>query len=330
LEDKQKKTKAPLKRTHSKTAILMLRVFVYEFTCAAAPSGIAAPLCAEGEAMLSAALADFGRVSGIEAFAIRSEADKPAAFRSAARRADWSLVIAPEFDGLLEQRCRWALEAGSRLLGPSPETVALCADKLALARHWLSNGVHTPPTITLEERPTKLTQWIVKPRFGAGSLDTVLNGELKSTSEIGPMIVQPFLSGRAASVAFLCGPAARLALPPAEQILSADGRFRYLGGRLPLPADLASRAVTLAWQAIDRVPGLCGYIGVDLVLGDDGRDWAIEINPRLTTSYIGLRALAESNLAEAMLEIAAGAELRPLRWRSGTVEFSAQGQCRRL
>ena len=52
------------------------------------------------------------------------------------------------------------------------------------------------------------------------------------------------------------------------------------------------------------MPGLSGYVGVDVVLGNDGRDWAIEINPRLTTSYVGLRALAGFNLAEAMLAVA--------------------------
>jgi hypothetical protein len=50
---------------------------------------------------------------------------------------------------------------------------------------------------------------------------------------------------------------------------------------------------------------------VDLVLGDaaDGsRDFAIEINPRLTTSYLGLRALARGSLAAALLRAVRGDE----------------------
>jgi predicted ATP-grasp superfamily ATP-dependent carboligase len=76
------------------------------------------------------------------------------------------------------------------------------------------------------------------------------------------------------------------------------------------------------------VPGLLGYVGVDLVLGDaaDGsQDYAIEINPRLTTSYVGLRQLAEFNLAEAMLVAAAGKLEQPLRWKPGHVRFSSDG-----
>jgi len=81
--------------------------------------------------------------------------------------------------------------------------------------------------------------------------------------------------------------------------------------------------VKLARRAVECVPGLLGYVGVDLVLGaaeDGSRDFAIEINPRLTTSYLGLRQLAKSNLAEAMLSVAAGTT-PDLKWRQEPVEF---------
>src|SRR6185295_10816789 len=103
--------------------------------------------------------------------------------------------------------------------------------------------------------------------------------------------LQECVAGTAASIAFLCGPAGNMPLVPVLQLLSDDGRYKYLGGELPIAPHLAQRAVTLGRRAVDCVPGLLGYIGVDLVLGDAGdgsRDFAIEINPRLTTSYVGL------------------------------------------
>ena len=98
---------------------------------------------------------------------------------------------------------------------------------------------------------------------------------------------------------------------------------------MPLPASLGERAHRLAKRAIDQVPGLLGFVGMDLVLGNDsdgGQDQVIEINPRLTTSYIGLRALAEPNLGEAMLNIAIGKGVAPLRWRPGQVQFHSNGR----
>src|SRR5690606_21127135 len=97
------------------------------------------------------------------------------------------------------------------------------------------------------------------------------------------------------------------ALPACRQHLSDDGRFRYLGGSLPLPPSLHARAARLAQQALDALPAAIGYVGVDLVLGaaDDGsRDVVIEVNPRLTTSYLGLRDAVKINLAELILQTA--------------------------
>jgi len=44
---------------------------------------------------------------------------------------------------------------------------------------------------------------------------------------------------------------------------------------------------------------LRGYVGVDVILTQD-EALLIEINPRLTTSYIGLRQVIDLNLAQAI------------------------------
>jgi predicted ATP-grasp superfamily ATP-dependent carboligase len=128
-------------------------------------------------------------------------------------------------------------------------------------------------------------------------------------------------------VAFLIGPAGLQALQPATQLLSENGRFQFQGGTLPLEHDLAQRAVRLGSQAVRTVEGMFGYVGVDLVLGADGEgDHVIEINPRFTTSYVGLRALAKDNLMEALLRIATGAAPNELAWRPGPVRFWPDGR----
>ncbi|MCE9568079.1 MAG: ATP-grasp domain-containing protein [Planctomycetes bacterium] len=230
------------------------------------------------------------------------------------------------------------LALGSQLLGPSFHAIQLTSDKLALSQHWREHGVRTPATTDREPTRCEVFPVVWKPQDGAGSTATFkLNSYFDATSakarlaaenHTGPMILQQFVSGQAASVAFLCGPAGNVPLLPTFQLLSDDGRFKYLGGELPIPSELAERATRLAQRAVDCVPGLLGYVGVDLVLGDaaDGsRDFAIEINPRLTTSYVGLRALADFNIAEAMLRIAKGELRDSLRWKPGRVRFGPDG-----
>jgi predicted ATP-grasp superfamily ATP-dependent carboligase len=329
-----------------------MRVFVYEYFCCGGWDGGAAGLRAEGRTMLAAALADFARLPGVEAATllapgaaawapagvavhVTSSAGEEAAFHRLAAAADWTLAVAPECGGVLAERCRWAEEAGGRLLGPSAAAVRLAADKAALADRLLSRGVPTPPCRPVASAPHSFPA-VCKPRDGAGSQATFLvsdESDLKSAIHqaraegwAGELVVQPYVPGEAASVALLIGPGRRLALPAAAQELSADGRFRYLGGRLPLPAGRDVRAARLAARAVDAVEGLFGHVGVDVALGaaaDGSGDAVIEINPRLTTSYVGLRRLARFNLAGALLAVAGGSAPPAWEWGAEEVRFHA-------
>jgi predicted ATP-grasp superfamily ATP-dependent carboligase len=340
-------------------------IFVYEYTCATKTTDSLASLRTEGWAMLSALVDDLSRIPGIEVISLLDHRQFPTnpgpafrcvdsdteerLFRELAAKADFTLVIAPEFDDILAQRCQWVEESGGRLLGPSLAAVRLTADKYALGQYLHSRQLPTPQSWLLgadnieSVNQAKLRilppcPAVLKPRFGAGSLATFLVGCPEDLSRLmvvtrnegfsGNMILQPLVPGKAVSVAFLMGPKQRLAMPAASQDLSEDGRFHHRGGYLPLPVNQADRARRLATRAIDQVSGLLGYVGVDLVLGpesDGSQDYVIEINPRLTTSYIGLRALAETNLAEALLNIAIGKEVA-LKWRSGRVQFHFDGR----
>jgi hypothetical protein len=330
-----------------------MRVFVYEYTCAE-PSRIAPSLHSEGWAMLSAIVEDFRCTPNVEVVTLlapsvpdmplvqihRIAGNSQGLFQELAGRSDYSLIIAPESGGILQERCRWVEEAGGRLLGPSADAVRLTADKLALGGHLHDRGVPTPPCRPVSGALPGLGDFpaVCKPRHGAGSQATYL---LQGSADVaacparaaaegyhGELLLQPFIPGQPVSVAFLMGPRQVLPLAPAEQDLSTDGRFRYLGGRLPLRPDLAARAVALGHRALAGVPGLLGYVGVDLVLGaaaDGSTDAVLEINPRLTTSYIGLRRLAWVNLAAVLLGIVQGKETGRVEWRSTEVTFSSDG-----
>jgi predicted ATP-grasp superfamily ATP-dependent carboligase len=326
-----------------------MRVFVYEHMTAQGigrePNARDHGLYREGRAMRDTVAEDFGRIGGAEVVVL-PESAVPVdtyTFSDTANGVDWTLVIAPEGEDTLVGLAEDVWPTNSRFLGPSGNAIRLTSDKLKLADHWYNNDIPTPATHDREPAPREAFPVVWKPLDGAGSVATF---RLDSASDVarakaqreaenytGPMILQEFVGGRAVSVAFLCGPAGNVPLVPAFQLLSDDGRFKFLGGELPVPDDLAGRAVKLGQRAVDCVPGLLGYVGVDLILGDaaDGsRDFAIEINPRLTTSYVGLRAIAESNLAEAMLRAATGELRDPLKWKSGRVRFAPDGSVSRL
>src|SRR5262245_3801578 len=235
-----------------------MRFFVYEYACCQLPdrSADAEALRAEGHAMLTAVCADLAALPGA-AVETMEPPDDEADFRRRAAAADFTLVIAPELDGLLLDRCRWVEEAGGRLLGSSSAAVRLAGDKLLLADHLCARGVPTPPVWPLRDAlrgggaPFPV---VVKRRDGAGSLGTFLAGDRHSLEhgarslDVDRFLVQPLVPGTAASVALLIGPRQTLTLAPALQHLSQDGRFQYQGGDAPLPEPLAGRAGPSRWH----------------------------------------------------------------------------------
>jgi predicted ATP-grasp superfamily ATP-dependent carboligase len=303
-----------------------MRIFVWEYvsaTTAADHSAAVASLRSEGRAMLQAIVADFARIPGVQLLTINPTDDEPAAFRCLAAEADFSLLIAPEFEErILSGRCRWVEEVGGRLLGSSSDIVEWVSDKWSLACRWNEAGVPTPETTLASADKLPPGVVLVKPRRGAGALGIESWHPRYAGRE--DYLVQTWVRGTPASVSFLIDSyGSATALAAGEQNLGGE-QLVYRGGRLPLPPDQHERAVRLGLQAVQAVPGLRGYVGVDLVLGDDG-DFAIEINPRLTTSYLGLRALGQDNLAAAMLRACRGEAIRPLRWNDGPIAFTTDG-----
>ena len=291
--------------------------------------------------MRSAVLADFASCPGVEVMTIPDGLpidEEAALFRRLGGTCDWTLLIAPESAGILFDRCRVVEEAGGRLLGPDSAAVRLTGDKQELERHLANHGVPTPPCELWRDGGSPRTSFplVCKPRDGAGSQATFLVSDGKELTRCaaltrsegfsGELLLQPYSPGRPVSVAFLIGPNGRLGLPSVEQHLSEDGRFRYLGGSLPLQPEPDARARNLAGRALTCVAGLRGYVGVDLILAETSdADTVVEINPRLTTSYIGYRALARNNLAVAMLMLARGSDAPVLSWHRGPVQFTSQG-----
>jgi tyramine---L-glutamate ligase len=335
-----------------------MNLFVYEFVAGGGWYSIdpnAAPavgLAIEGRAMLVALLADLASNPGNSVSTLRDRRSPPlgiengrslvvasaaaerAAFAELAAQADWTIVIAPEFQGFLAERSRWVLRSGGRLLGSSPPLIELAADKQLTVEYLARAGIPTPAGWLVEpgaELPAECSfPAVIKPADGAGSQGVRLlgaRGDYTRRSCVRQRL-ERFCPGLAVSVASLCGREQRLTLPACQQRLTADGTFRYRGGRLPLATDLDHRARHLAQRVVNCLPEPIGYLGIDLVLGHDSsgsEDYVIEINPRLTTSYLGLRMLANVNLAGAMLDIAAGCE-PALSFGTRPIEFAANGR----
>ncbi len=319
----------------------------------AQPSGAGHPgLRREGRALRDAVSADLRRLPGVEVLIV----EHGRRFRETLRASHGALVIAPAGRGILETRCRQVEDEGRLLLGPSSSAVRLASDKLLAYRCLLEAGVPVPRTEAVsfaaaDRRLRELTPpFVVKPRDGCGGQGVVLVqrrsaveaaiASLRSATRRRDFLVQDYVEGHAASVSVLARDRvepwerdAALALALNRQRSEWRDTFFYLGGETPWPHRLASRALEVARAAILALrcgaAGVRGYLGVDLVLGRAGAT-VIELNPRLTTAYLGLRRSLAGNLAELVLNAAAGQALPRRLTFAGRHRFGTDGTTKAL
>jgi predicted ATP-grasp superfamily ATP-dependent carboligase len=92
----------------------------------------------------------------------------------------------------------------------------------------------------------------------------------------------------------------RLIATGRQRMTLREGRFSYEGGVLPCACP---EALAIASAAVASVEGLNGLVGVDFIHDPGpGRVTVLEINPRPTTSCVGLaRILPPGLLADAWL-----------------------------
>ncbi|MGH8750111.1 MAG: ATP-grasp domain-containing protein [Burkholderiales bacterium] len=228
-------------------------------------------------------------------------------FNEGVERADAVWLIAPETQGLLERLSRKVLAQKRILLGSRPDAVWLCGSKLATSRHLARAGIAAVPTYTAQEKTADSAQgWVVKPDDGAGCRDTRLYSALapaRAQAAAQRHVLQPYIPGKHLSLSLLCRNGEAFVLSCNEQRIVIEGdQFHFLGCQVNAMPASGGVFTALAQRIAAAIPGLWGYVGVDLVQ-NGAHNVVIEINPRLTTSYAGLRRALDCNPAALVLSL---------------------------
>jgi predicted ATP-grasp superfamily ATP-dependent carboligase len=272
-----------------------------------------------------------------------------AELRRLAGACDATVLVAPEAGGILLERVRTIERTGKPMLGSTRGAISLAGNKLTMAGYLEMRSVPTLPTRLVDltrPLPDDLPYPVViKPIDGAGAVDTVRidgpGGPIPLDAiPAGEMIAQPYFEGVLLGAIFLVSDSGRVfPLTVGTQRMGFEaGRFRYEGGTLPDPDEgRAKAAADLGQRALEKIPGLRGFIGVDLIAAEDGTMVVLEVNPRVTTSIVGLWAkLTPGRLARAWMGLLGLAEfdVEDLRriWsdvrQTPRLDFSADGRVR--
>jgi hypothetical protein len=309
-----------------------MRVVLYEWCLSGGLAGGDAAIAREGRMMLEALAADAAKDPALDVTVLveagraialpdRTRAvtvpvgDDVASLVAAARAADWAVVVAPETAGELAARVRAVRAAGGHVLAPADRAIAIASDKQATVDALAARGLPMPagrPLAAGESIPAGFHMPAVrKARTGCGGDGLQILDTHDAEPASFPARLEAFALGTPVGVSAICGPRATIVLPPLRQVFAASPSPRYLGSDTLADERLAARARALAARALAAVGVDCGWAGVDLILGPgaDGRDdRVLEVNPRVTTSFVGQAGLFESSLVAAMISAATGTE----------------------
>jgi len=250
--------------------------------------------------------------------------------RKMLKTVDLSLIIAPETGGILSNLVQIA-SSNTTSLNSTPESIDLVSNKAKLAETLSRKGFPIPETycfgdadgIEEIERVFKTfsTPFIVKPLDGAGCAKVFLVNETSQLRKaqnliIGDnpkerVVIQEFVEGIPVSVSLILNGinAFPISLNLQKVSLNAPPESScYYGGTTPFRHTDESKALNLAKSAVEQFTGLRGYIGVDMVMTSRG-PLILEINPRLTVSYIGLKRISKVNLADSIVRASSGETL---------------------
>ncbi len=244
--------------------------------------------------------------------------------RRLAPGCDVGLVIAPDH---LLFRYTHLLEQFTHNVGCGSMNVAVCANKQRTAAILSRNGVAVPPDAGEGRR-------VVKPIMGCGArgvrltdgepgagefAQAYIEGETLSVSLVGSRVtgdVCEFYSGN---------PPLLLAVNRQEIAVAEDGSFQYLGGETPVHPEREEEIVATAVRALN-ILGCQGYAGIDVIVKD--RIYVVDVNPRPTTSLVGIAAVMEEEIADIL--VAASHGKRPTEVHlSGRVRFDTDGRISR-
>ncbi|HSI38733.1 MAG TPA: ATP-grasp domain-containing protein [Methylotenera sp.] len=296
-----------------------------------------ASLLREGTLMRDALLRDFSQLAEVEiittcdtrvdlselsqqAIVLDHKSNPMPVWQSLLQSCDAALIVAPETAGVLTELTQLIEASPAKNLGCSSQAVELTSSKFASYQALKNANILTIPTyIANEVMLSNLSLkgffqhgYIIKPNDGAGCEDTLYFADIEALQiwlDLNPemltgYIVQPYQTGTPASISMLCKDGKAWVLGCNQQkiamtTIDANQQSIHYNGSVINGLSLLHRTTfeRLADSIAHALPGLNGYVGVDVIV-DGEAVYVVEINPRITTSYIGLRESLGCNPAQ--------------------------------
>lgn len=252
-------------------------------------------------------------------------------FKAEVNKCDYCFIIAPEFSNILYELTKIVKDNNKRILSIDLGGIELGSSKFTCYEYFKAFSVNTPQsfiipfkndTLDIDFIIQKYNQLncpiIVKPDDGVGAESifyfnsenqihnffTSQNNLIDSNRNY---ILQEFIEGEDLSISLVAHKELLDRFDKNHLILAINSQYiniknikaksEYFGGYTPV--NNLNIEISNILEKLDLTK-FNGYFGIDFVRKADNSIFFIELNPRLTTSYIGVRKILSYNPAEVI------------------------------
>ena len=225
------------------------------------------------------------------------------------RHVDVVWIIAPETENCLEYYVDLFSRDDRLVIGSTIEAIKICSSKYQTNKLLLENSINVVNTKLLSEEISGSDRaWIVKPDDGVGAENAILIlcknklEKFKFNNFDKNFIFQPYIDGKQMSMSLLVYDGdARLLACNRQYVDINENKISLKKIGVNECLNYKDEMLNLAKDIVTAIPGLAGYIGVDLI-ENEGKLFVLEINPRFTTAYVGISDSINENVTSIILE----------------------------
>jgi predicted ATP-grasp superfamily ATP-dependent carboligase len=270
--------------------------------------------------------------AGFDTVIIKPEQDCHEEFARLLLHCDAVWPIAPEFDGILQTLCQTVELLGKTLLTSPARAVAITGNKFNTYQHLRHHHIATVPTriftsaawdsdsdarniaqelagLSFASPACKVQQWLVKPVDGVGCADSYILTDRQDFEQMhlrkGHYVIQPHIEGKKTSLSCLFKQGSGWLLCANLQQFDIINQQYHLSKIIVNHDSDSSVYQDLVDNTANALPELWGYVGIDLIETPE-QLLVLEINPRLTTSFVGINAALGINVAENVMQLLEG------------------------
>lgn len=227
---------------------------------------------------------------------------------------DYFLIIAPETNNILYQITKIMENKNANNLGCSSSCIKKTANKWLLYNNFKKSSIQLAESYLIGDAKSNFNKRsnfnksffpaVIKAKYSAGSDLKIIKSkkEFKNLNikNYQGQIIQKIINGIPGSLSAAANLENLQILSFNKQLIEPKD-FSYLGSTINYNFPDENKLEQLIKLIKQKYPNLNGYFGVDFIYSKKGV-YLLEINPRITSSYIGLAKI--SNPAKIILDLA--------------------------